>query len=366
MVSTCLALLLASCNEPEQVRQAKMNISCFVFRDINRNGVFDLEDRPYAGLPVKLTDEDGEVRMGHSNIAGFANFAMAAGNPKHPIAEPGVYRIEAQTRSGWVITSQNADQDLEIRELTDSPGGLVAVKTLGQVGVAPALTLSGIVPQGAEFALRRAGDQESSGIPIESDGGFFSVPVSAGNWEIVGENAAAGETVSRVLVESYPVFLPDVGRPSLPTEEAGKVVIDFDGLTTSDTLYEVPSGYGGVNWHNWIATHQKFYSGYGYVNATTSGEYAAYNSSGHPAEFSSSKPFDVHRVNIGVAWKQAEEADIVVRAWRGDQRVYEDRFRSTTAGPITVQTNYRNVDRVEVSIENYWQVVMDDLHLGLK
>ena len=358
-----LTLFLASCEEPvqPQTRQGKMNISCFAYRDINRNGIFDLGDRPYAGLQVVLTGDQGEVRSGRSNIAGFANFAMSADNPAHPISRPGRYTVKVETDDGWEITSGNGEQVLEVRELPESPGGLVAVKTLGQVGIAPSLTLSGGMSLDGDYALRSVGNQMSGPDAFRVKDGSFSVPVSRGDWEIVRRSPDGDEPVNRVSVGWYPVLMPDATRPSLTSSDLVAASIDFDGLTTSDTLYEVPSGYGGLDWHNWIATHQKFYAGYGYINATTSGEFSAYNSSGHPAEFSSIKPFDLHRVNVGVAWRQAEDADIVMRGWRGNDLVYEDRFRASTSGPVTLQANYHAVTRVEIATDTYWQVVIDDL-----
>ncbi len=37
----------------------ELNISCFAYRDINRNGRYDTVDRPYAGLQVTLRRPDG-------------------------------------------------------------------------------------------------------------------------------------------------------------------------------------------------------------------------------------------------------------------------------------------------------------------
>lgn len=341
----------------------KMNISCFVYRDDNRNGVYDMSDRPYSGLMVRLTAEDGSEYWRKSNLSGFANFAMSAGNERHPISAPGEFRVQARPESGWSITSDNADQNLRIVSMDESPGGLVASATLEQVGVAPDPVITGFVSDsvGAGWLLRPVADPGREPVAVEPDeAGGFSVPATVGEWQVLRRDADGPVPGGVFSLGSRPVHLADIARP-FPHRQGEYVQLDFDDLTGSDTLYEIPSGYGGLDWHNWIATHHKFYNGYGYINATTSGEFSSYNSSGHPAEFSSSKPFDVFSVNLGVAWPRAESADIHLRAWRGGELAYHDRLRATTSGAKTVIVNYQSVTRVEIATETYWQVVIDDL-----
>jgi hypothetical protein len=146
----------------------------------------------------------------------------------------------------------------------------------------------------------------------------------------------------------------------LPTKPKSQI-IGFDNLTSSDTLYEIPNEYEGLNWRNWVATHQKLYQGNGYINAATSSEYVAYTSSGHPAAISSTKMFDFVGVNVGMAWPEGEPHDIVVKAWRNETEVYHDRFRATTAGPTYFAADYRSITRVEFASEGYWQIALDDL-----
>ena len=55
-----------------------INISRFVFRDLDRNGRYDLGERPYAGLEVELNGTGRTPVRRSSNIAGFANFQRGA------------------------------------------------------------------------------------------------------------------------------------------------------------------------------------------------------------------------------------------------------------------------------------------------
>jgi hypothetical protein len=101
------------------------------------------------------------------------------------------------------------------------------------------------------------------------------------------------------------------------------------------------------------------------VNATTSGECIVYNSSGHPATISSGRPFDFVGGYVGVLWPEGEEGDVIVRAWRTDQLVFEDRFRARLAGPVYFDADYRGVTRIEFTSANYWQIAFDDLEFRL-
>jgi hypothetical protein len=132
-------------------------------------------------------------------------------------------------------------------------------------------------------------------------------------------------------------------------------------LTTADALFEIPGGYAGLDWTNWVAMHQTLYGSIGMFNGVVSPEHFAYNSSGHPATFGSDRGFDFGGVFLSVARPDAEQHEILIRAWRHDREAYEDRITGTTAGPIYFDADYRNVTRAEFASEAYWQIVIDDL-----
>ncbi len=248
---------------------------------------------------------------------------------------------------------------------------MIVEETCDPIGVAPELTLSGTLAP-ADGARVIAGSRlravspagKRSEVPL-SDDGVFVLDVTPGRWRL--ELAMQGGTVSReISVGAYAVLVSSPNadrdeRPPLPQP----VRAGFDGLTPSDTLYEVPNGYLGLNWTNLIATHHKFYRGDGYINATVSSEYMAYNSSGHPANVWSEQPFDFVGTHLGVAWWHGEGHDIVIRGWRGDRIVYTDRVRARTAGPVYFDADYRAVTRVDFLSEGYGQVVLDDADFRL-
>ena len=137
-------------------------------------------------------------------------------------------------------------------------------------------------------------------------------------------------------------------------------IAGFDDLIETSGVFEVPSGYGGLNWYNFVAMHQRFTGGPGYINTTVSGEFIAYNSSGHPAEVSSDKPFDFVGAYFGAGWNDAEGETLLLKAWRGEEAAYEDRVVLSATGPVYFAADYRRITRVEIRTEHYWQAAIDD------
>ena len=343
----------------------KINISCFAYRDINRNGLYDLADRPYSGLGFRL-NRNGKRRVAWSNVAGFGNFELSSGNPDADISEPGSYVVEAIAPKGYEITTKNGRQTFNVRALDGSPGGLVIETTLVPIGIAPKLMISGSINPDDSAGLRIVlEDSEGATQEAYSDtDGLFSVPVTSGDWlvKIIGKDFPLVQR--RVTVGSYPVFLGQIARNEIGGEFNRETkIIDFDDLTVSDTLHKIPNGYGRLDWINWIATHQKLYNGPGYINGTHSGEFVAYSSSGHPASIQSEGGFDFASALVSVAWPKAERFDVMVRTWRGKQVYREDRFRASRFGPVDFQPDYHDITRIEFSSAGYWQVVLDDVEI---
>jgi hypothetical protein len=167
------------------------------------------------------------------------------------------------------------------------------------------------------------------------------------------------------MVKDYAVTISRFGPndPQVPAAKRRSQTVDFDSLTPSDTLYEIPNGYAGLKWANWVATHQKLYVSDGTINCAVSSEYVAYTSSGFPSTISLDAGFDLAGVFLGVAWPEAEEHLAVIKAWRNNQLVYEDRVRPSTRGPVYFDADYRNINRLEISSEASWQVLVDDLEV---
>jgi hypothetical protein len=341
-----------------------VHMSCFAYRDVNRNGIYDVEDRPYAGLKVSVERPKGRTVEQESNMAGFANFDMSLGSWNAEVNRPGEYIVRVQAPQGWDVTSSNQRQKVTIEKRDRSAVGLIATRTIDAVGVAPRLKISGVIensPNSGNTILKANGPDTSEFVITILKDGMYSLPATPGLWRFEYAGANAG-SVRNVSVEKYPIVVSRMTTDRLSFAAKPKLkIIGFDNLTTSDTLLEIPNGYEGLGWRNWVATHQKFYERNAAVNVTTSGEYFAYTSSGHPATLSSPKTFDFVGAYVGVAWGGGDEHDVLVRAWRNESEVYHDRFRATSFGPIYFDADYRSITRLEFASEGYWQIMMDDL-----
>jgi hypothetical protein len=360
----------------ERVRTAgspdlKLNVSCFAYRDLNRNGSYDLGERPYAGLEVAMQTPAGTKVVATSNVAGFANFTMSRRARSADIRVEGNAAITVRPPGGWTITTGNGEQAATFRFLAGSPAGIVMEQTFQPVGIAPALTISGRIERGSTAGgpvrgVLRATSPRGVESTVElSPAGRFSLPAEAGEWRL--DYMAGGARITRrIQVGAHPV---EVGTLAIARVEADArrrtVIATFDSLGRSNQVVEVPNGYAGLRWYNWVAIYQHTLESVGMVNATVSGEYVAYNSSGHAATISSGQPFDFVGGFVGVLWPEGERGDVIVRAWRADQLVYEDRFRARIAGPVYFDADYRDVTRIEFASATYWQLGIDDLQFRI-
>lgn len=357
-------------------RYGELNISCFVYRDLNRNGRYDLGERALAGVEAGLHRPRGSDVITRSNIGGFANFVMSAGDRAAAVNRAGPHTVTVSPPSGWRVTSGNATQTAVFRLLSDAPVGVVTDRVFAPVGLAPELTMAGRWTAGGggaavKVVARPSGASVSAGagseIPLPADGGFgFSV--AAGPWTTEWQTAE-GAVVGRRTVEvaDWPIWLGGLASGEAPRAIDGPVrSVGFDTLTISDTVCEVPNGYGDLNWFGWVAMHQKFPNGAGFINATCSSEYVAYSSSGHPAEVSSDRPFDFVGAKLTMGWPAGEAYDVILRAWRGEQLAYEDRVRLSTAGPLYFSADYRGITRLQIGSSAYWQVAVEDFEYRLR
>jgi hypothetical protein len=112
-----------------------------------------------------------------------------------------------------------------------------------------------------------------------------------------------------------------------------------------------------------VVTHQKFYDGEGYVNTTVSGEFVAYNSSGHPVSISGKRPFDFIGGFFGSAWLRAEGQTLRIKGWRGAELVHDETIELSALGPVYFAADFNNITRLDFSTDRYWQFVCDDLEL---
>ena len=354
---------LAAETEPRSV----WGHSCYTYKDMNRNGIFDMGDKPYSGLRLEVTRPDGSVTWRDSNVDGFANLNAAFGIANEHVPYAGLYKVRAIYPDGWQSLSDMDRQELEFVRRDNAGGRLVPKATCRPIGVAPILRVSGKVdlmgaaPDDLVVTLVSRADQSSLPLTLDRGGNFTSI-ARQGEWRILVADKGGATLYQRDFriehgaVRLSTINLQTQGAPEL---DAAYDQLDFDGLVL-DSLFEIPAGYGGLKWLNWIAVHNRFYEGGGYINNTVSSEFVAYNSSGVPGPIWSDKPFDFKGVYIGVAWPRGEEDEVVIIARRGDELVYEDRLMLTDNGPVWFDAAYEDITFLEISHGNYERIVLDN------
>jgi hypothetical protein len=358
---------------------SQLNISTFAFRDINRNGIYDMSDHPMAGVVFEVTG-GGRTISRRTNNSGFGNFPMSVLDRNKAIVNRGEYTFLAMIPSGWLLTTDNASQRSVFEIMPGAPGDMISSIPPQPVGLAQQLTITGRVSKSTEAAVARlsafqetdrfriraiSAEGEQKEVAVDQTGSF-SFAVTAGDWTVVAENDM-GDVVDKRQVEISiaPVLLATLVPKGAQPQVTRRTLISFDDLVTLG-IKEIPFGYHGLNWHNWVATHHKFYDGEGYVNVTMSGEFVAYNSSGHPVKISRDRPFDFLGGYFGSAWLgQAEGETLRVKGWRDDALAYDEDIKLSALGPVYFYANFRNITRLEFATDHYWQFVCDDLEFDI-
>ncbi len=337
--------------------EGKMNISGFLFRDMNRNGIYDLPDRPMEDIAVEMTGPRGEHRIQRTNSNGFANFSMSKHNDKAYITEPGDYAFDVIVPEGWSVTTGNKLQVKSFRFLPGAVGDMIADPPFVAVGLVQDLRVFGKLPQasaGTALTLESASAQRE--VELQADGSF-SAALEQGDWTLRLRDGASGATVTRSFpVGDNPVQVSRLLFGDLEPLPAPPRLVDFEDVTDK-SIREMPNGVGGLSWWNFVALEVAI----AYTNNAMSGHYVAYNSSGHPARIYHDEPFDFVGGNFGVAWSRANGETLQLRGWRGEELVYEDSITLSYLGPIWFAADYRGITRLDLQTEHYWQFVSDDL-----
>lgn len=334
----------------------EMNISQFVFRDINRNGIFDAGESPMPGVTIRLEQAGLEPVYRSSNLAGFTNFAMSSDDDDKDITQPGDVRFHVEIPAGFDLTTGNPAQGGRIFEVSGAPAGLAMDPPMPFMGLAPTRTIE----SRSDIVTGMSCAQGETVIPAVRLDDRLVCTVGPGIWDVTWQLPDTPVN-RRVTVSDWPIRVPV--RASDGDYATPDTLVSFDGIIGSENIQEMAASDGFV-WHNLIAVHRKFYGGWGYVNGTVSGEFSAYNSSGHPATLSSDQPFTFHGAFISVAWPEAKDANVRVEGYVGDTLVAEDAFVASNIRPIWFDANWSDVDRVVFSHDTYWQLVIDDLKLS--
>ena len=265
-------------------------------------------------------------------------------------------KFSVELPEGYVLTTGNPEQEAVIETMEAAPGGFVMEPPNPFVGLAPALTIEADATGVASMTCN-AGYVELMAVPKDSDLVCWAAP---GDWTVVWKMGDGREITRDVVLKEWPVRVPVAAAgPS-----GSQVTVEgFDGLINSENIQEMASSEGYI-WHNWVAAHRKFYGGYGYVNSTVTGEFSAYNSSGHPATIEAEEPFEFRGAYVGVAWNDAKRAPVRFRAYRDDELVAEEEFTASNLRPIWFEPRWTGITKLVVSHDTYWQVVVDEVTLA--
>jgi len=333
----------------------KINLSMFLYHDVNRSGTYDLPDRALSGILVGLARDGEGLSAAHTNANGFANFKSSTSPDEEEtvIDVPGAYLFQAVVPPGWQLTTGNDAQTLEITELPGSISGLGVERMLVPVGMAQILTISGRHPGGAGQTVRLHRDGLDPREVQTGPDGSFSFAAEPGIYHVIADDLG-----QRVEVTEAPVR---VGTLRAPVAADAPRTIHFDDYPYGGVT-KVPNDYGGLGWFNLNFLRRDFSSaGNGYTNGTTSQPFGIYTSSGISGEISRDTPFVFDGAMFSVAWKDAHGETAIIEAWNGDEKVFEERFALSILGPVNLQPRLGPVTRVKVSTLHQWQMMIDDL-----
>lgn len=365
------------------VNAGNANVSHYVFHDVNRNGIYDIGDKPLIQFAIRLTREDGSWAVRRSNLNGFVNFYNAIVDEdseaakKVEIRKPGVYTYEIILPDGWYVTTQNAVQKITYTELPGTRAGIVCDTVPVPIGVAQILTVSGSIVKKNEngtvdvannsdvevIVTSPAGKQEQIQLNDQGQYSFVGEPgiwkvnyhSSLGNHERIFELKTAPVKACRVVLGSEE---NNIGHKTIVN------IVDFENITNR-TVQKTPNGVGGVNWKNLNIIHHMF-EGEGYSNGTVSGEYVAYNTSGYPVTIELPEGFDFYGAYFTAAWLHNGQGETLeVKAWRDDQLIADEEFKLSALGPFWLDADFRNITKLVLSTKHYWQFVVDDMKFGV-
>lgn len=351
----------------QQPRESALNISLYTFWDRNRNGVYDVGDKPMASVAVELSGPGGEVRRADSNSNGYANFKMALGSVSHPVKEAGIYQFRVLKPGGWQITTGNPVQEISFHTLAGSVAGLVAKRPPHWVGLAPDLTLRFLTNQAGmgtppNQLLQLVSPEGRHQEAVLSDWKRGQQTVYPGAWQVL---AGAAQRILEVKDVPVALLIPSpqtADRAPLPYT----VTEDFDWLQRA-VIEKIPNGHLSLDWDYLLALHNQEYHSPGYANGLTSGHAVAYNSSGHPVTISAPEGelFDFVGGYFSSAWPAAEGETLNISAWRDKQLIASSSLTLSYLGPTWLEADLRGVDRLVLSTSHYWQFAADDLTFRL-
>lgn len=358
IAQTSLSSELYNFREDWSESWSEINLSMYVYFDLNRNGIYDLGDRALSDILVAVGKDALPVAVASSNYNGFANFATSLVKEDVVLSEVGDYEFVVIPPPGWMITSANGSQKRELVEKPGSVSGLGMERMLEPVGLAQYIfvrgAFAGDLP--AQVKLLQYGKEVAS-TTVNPDGQFL-IPASQGDFELVIQGQS-----QLVIVDAYPLDIGQFRAGTSTVMSSGR--IDFEDMAPRG-LQKVPNGYAGLGWFNLNAMSTAMGNdSVGYHNGATSGGVILYTSSGHPGEISRDIPFDFIGANLSVAWPEAEGEQVTIDFYRAGEKIATDVIGLSAYGPVSYRPMISGVTKVVFTPQHYWQVVIDDISVSL-
>lgn len=337
-----------------------LNVSNFVFRDLDGDGIYENEDQPFAGATILATV--GEERIAAtSNLNGFGNFLLGVEPSEADFFEAGEGKVTYVAPAGMFVSTAYPEAAFEVRPVKDSIAGLVVDPPLPFLGLAIEPQLVVYAPGAVSLACRGSEDLQNitfdnrgiaeCGIPVEQASEAWDLTVSFGDSRTVRHEGIVPGFRKRIMAFS---------AQQAPQDRSQRDRVTFDTVLRTRDVREMPALENGLRFHNFVVAHRRFYGGNGYVNALTSGEYLAYTSSGHPGTISREGGFVPVSMELGYAWPGARGGHAIIEAYRDDHLVHQIKLTLSTDYPVTFMPSWGRVDRLVIRHSSYWQVLIDD------
>lgn len=341
----------------EENGRGDINLSTFIYFDVNRNGIYDLTDRPMSQIVTTLEFGGNKIATQRSNENGFANFGSSKTDKEEPINAPGTYTFEVHPPENWKITSSNTRQEAELIEVYGSIGGVGFKDMPKPIGLSPDLYIAGKVAKREESPVISVTTPEGQSMTSKiNEKGEFLIPIPDSGRYIIDYD---GKNIS-FDVGGYPVHLGTLDLREEASEKSLSLV-NFDDISVHG-IRKIPNGYSGLNWFNINAIDSRFSrNSSGYVHGEISEGYVAYTSSGHPVTISSDNAFGFFGGYLTAAWPRAHGETAIFEFWNGDKLISTDRVKLSVYSPVYYQPNMTGITRIAIKTEHYWQIVFDDL-----
>jgi hypothetical protein len=337
-----------------------INLSTFIFMDIDRDGDYTAADKPMAGIITELYRGDEKIAQAYSNSNGWCNFRLSRFEQDAVIREEGAYQFRVAVPKGWRISSNNAQQPLVIKPVYGSIGGMGAERMPDPIGLMPILSVQGQVSNGKAgqaVYLRDAVTGAEWQAALDDALHFYFEDVPAAEYSLHYASRVLPVSVSR-----FPLHLGDVSADRAIS--APNQIAHFDDIEGGG-LRKVPHGYAGVRWFNLNAMRKGFTANsVGYINGTISRDFHAYTSSGHPARIYADAPFALHEMAVSVAWCDAHGETMEVVFYEGEKQVGSDSILLSCLAPVIYRPERENITAIDLRTKHYWQAVLDDVALS--